>query len=501
MKSRLSVKNLDVYYYTGKEVVAGLQDISLDLGAGQITAVLGKTGSGKSTLLRAILGTLSSNAAVSNHSVIEFNGIDVIHSSPKNRKRLFQHGLSTVPQNPLLALNPTITCGQQVGEVLSGDKKSRHAEVLKFFKKVNLDDGVSVFDAYPHQVSLGQLQRVCIAMALASDPQIILVDEPFSSLDENTSASLIELFRNLKNEDIGILMITHNLTTTRALADDWIWLDQGKILAKGTGSIFKQRNVLPPVINSVIQAFQQLKANKPNTNRRERAVLISYRNLFYRYPNRQMLSLRNKDLNYALENVNLEIREGEMLGIVGPSGSGKSTLAKIIGGLITDFKGKTKYNLDERPYFTNIQYIMQDASTSLPPLRTIGKILSDVVKTHSPGIREKDSLEKIDGIMAEVGLPVTYLNKSRYQLSGGEKQRVVIARSLLVAPKILVLDESLSALDRDIQIEIMSMIELLVDKHALTVVLVSHDLDLIRNYCERLILVEKGRVYADVFEQ
>ena len=191
--------------------------------------------------------------------MIEFEGLDLIQSTNSDRKRLFRNGLSTVPQNPLLALNPTITCGQQVEEVLRGDKKTRQANVLKLFEKVNLGDGSAVFDAYPHQVSLGQLQRVCIAMALASDPQIMLVDEPFSSLDENTSASLIELFRTLKTEDIGILMITHNLRITEQLADNWIWLDKGKILAKGIGSIFEQSGTLQHVIDSVLRAFYQLK--------------------------------------------------------------------------------------------------------------------------------------------------------------------------------------------------------------------------------------------------
>ncbi|MBK8506330.1 MAG: ABC transporter ATP-binding protein [Saprospiraceae bacterium] len=399
-----------------------------------------------------------------------------------------------MPQNPLLALNPTMTCGSQVAEVITGRRKEKKAIVLDLFEKVYLTKPEKLYYAYPNQVSLGQLQRVSLAMALAAKPQLLLVDEPFSSLDATNAYLLSSLFRDLsRQQKITFLMITHDLKVTETLADCWIWMENGAILLEGSGSIIQMQD-LPIEIGQVVRSASLVNDHKPKLNPGTEA-LLSLSNVGYRYERRKRLSIRKKEPSRAISGINLTIYRHHVLGLVGQSGSGKSTLAKIIGGLIIDFEGQLKRHfVENRPYFKHVQYIMQDPASSLPPLRSVGDIILDTIAAYFTEIGKRDRLLLLQKVLKDVGLSDDYRSKFRYQLSGGEKQRIILARALVVRPEILVLDESLSALDRYMQFEILHLLEDLMNNYKLSIVLVSHDLDLVENFCQTLIYLEEGRI-------
>jgi ABC-type glutathione transport system ATPase component len=402
--------------------------------------------------------------------------------------------MASMPQNPLLALNPTMTCGSQVAEVVEGKRAVKKAIVLDLLERVRLTQAEQIYDAYPHQVSLGQLQRVSLAMALAAKPQLLLVDEPFSSLDTFNTYLLSGLFRDLSHqENIAFLMITHDLKITETLANRWIWIERGKILLESSGSILQMPD-LPEVIEQVVRSASLLDHHKPKW-RAGTKPLLSLSNVGYRYDHRRSLSFRSKEPSKVIADISLTLYQHHVLGLAGQSGSGKSTLAKIIGGILTDFEGELRPHFAKnQSYFKHVQYIMQDPATSFPPLRSVKDILLDTVKAHFPQMVKRDRLLILQKVLKDVGLSEDYQQKYRYQLSGGEKQRVIIARALVVQPEILVMDESLSALDRYIQFEILQLLEDLMTVYQLSIVLVSHDLDLIEKYCHNLIYLEGGRI-------
>ncbi len=501
----LDINRLSVTYRTDDGAIRALQDVSLHVKSRSLTVLMGETGSGKSTIARSIFKMLPRNAEISSESSIMVDGHSMLDVAMPALRNLRQTLLAIIPQNPLLATNPTMKCGRHLIEVIRLHIKlsnhERKQTAISWLEKVGLKDSSKIYQSYPHEISLGQLQRVCVAMALASKPQLIIADEPFSSLDDENAQVIVGLLRQFCQASNGaVLIITHDIARTRQIADAWYLLYQGKIISKGVDD-FLDATTQHPYVRSLISSYRQMQHE--HSSETKGARLLQIRNLSYRYEARSRYLLRAPGKGrHLLMNISLDFEQGNIYGIVGPSGSGKSTLSQLIGGLLDPPSGtifvegediQTLMTRGHRAFFKKVQYILQDSATALPPRRVVRKILRDTIQafdTADPSAID----EMISQLLHEVRLAPSIGGKDRSQLSGGEKQRVCIARALAAQPMILIMDESLSALDKAVQYDILSLLKSLCHTKNLTIILVSHDRSLIGHVCDRVYDMEQGSI-------
>jgi len=464
-----------------------LQNVNLELKSGEVLAVLGKTGSGKSTLAKAVLLSLGKDAVLHESSQIFMNDLDLVKANPQELRRFRRSDIAIVPQNPLLACNPTRTCGSQIAECADS---ITHDQILDLLQRVEIPNSEEVMDAYPHQISLGQLQRVCLAMAVVKKPKIIIADEPFSSLDPQNSARLSQLFKKMVAQDhTGFLLISHDLGMVRELADRWLWLEAGNVLGTGMGKITAVS--APKEMLRVLAIEAARKGTNSEVQPPAKNHILYLKDISYSYEKR---SIWNRTApSKILHMISLEIGERQILGITGESGSGKSTLAKIMGGLINDFEGqRVLVGQGTASYFATVQYLLQDAATSLPPLRKVIDIIGDAYLAHHPKCRKTELEQTVKKLLNDVHLPTVFADRYRHELSGGQKQRVSLARALAAKPKLLILDETLSALDLHIQEEVLQLLREIVATTKVGIVLVTHDHELAHSFCHRVIHLQNG---------
>ncbi|NND07671.1 MAG: ABC transporter ATP-binding protein [Saprospiraceae bacterium] len=507
IKPLLEIRNLSIEYHNRGEEYVAVKNVSIQVLRNTITLLMGETGSGKSTISKAIFNLLPNHAQVSANSKVYLGDVDVLQAEVDLMRNLRRERLAIIPQNPLLATNPTMRCGQQIEEVLRLQKNKNRSiaplGAIDWLEHMGLEQADQIYGAYPHEISLGQLQRVCCAMAMASQPQLIIADEPFSSIDQESQDLLIDRFRLFiqQNENAGILMITHDLALADDLADYWYLLHAGGLISQGNDDLAGHQGDHIAVKN-LIHSYITMKDKASEITTKDEILRVQ--NLSYQYESRKKSLLARKSYDeLILKDVNLHIDKGKMYGIVGNSGSGKSTLMKLVSGLLIApvdsifLEGIDIRELilrDERAFFSKVQYIMQDAATALPPRQRVRKVLKDVLKSSS--YKHNDEIkERITQLLADVKLPAQMATKERSQLSGGEKQRVCIARALAKQPGILILDESLSALDKRVQLDIVTLLKDLCTHREITILLVSHDLHLVRHACHHILSLDKGQVH------
>ena len=499
----LSIRNLTVRLPDTNDRVNAVEELDLDVHPREIVCVVGESGSGKSITSLAVMGLLSSGLKVTGGE-IDFDGCDVLQLSRKAHNALRGHKMAMIFQEPMTALNPAHKVGLQIEEVLcihlSLPSSERRQHVLQLLEEVRLPEPERLFDAYPHQLSGGQRQRIMIAMALALDPKLLIADEPTTALDVTTQAQILHLLKQLNaRHDAGILFITHDFSVVAEIADRVIVMRHGRIVEAGTATEVlsnPQHSYTRALIDAVPRpATQSLKRSDESI-----PTVISVQGLNKTFTSRTGL-FKSARAVAAVKDVSFEIKRGETLGIVGESGSGKTTLVRCLMRLIdpdsgsitiagTDFAAKSRREL--RQHRKDIQIVFQDPYGSLNPRRTIGSQL--VQGATNFGIPRKEAFDQVNKLLDIVRMPRQCVNRFPNQFSGGQRQRLCIARALVVNPKVLVADEAVSALDVSIQREVLRLINDIRDRMGLTVIFITHDLRVAAQVCDEVIVMQQGEV-------
>ncbi|HEY6740020.1 MAG TPA: ABC transporter ATP-binding protein [Actinopolymorphaceae bacterium] len=480
--------------------------VDLELRSGERAGLIGESGSGKSLTALAVMGLLGEDLSATGD--VRLAGVpgNLLTTKESELARLRGARMSMVFQEPLSALNPLMRVGDQIAEVFRihrtrPDRRSARAAAVELLDAVRLPDPAQAARAYPHQLSGGQRQRVMIAMALANDPDILICDEPTSALDVTVQAQILDLVSMATAErDTGLLFITHDLAVVATLCDRVLVMREGEIVE--TGAV---RDVFSaprhPYTKALLEASELGGTTPPTSSeaRPDQAPVIAASGLtkVYRRPRTSLRAPRPEVR--ALHDVGLEIAPGRRFGIVGESGSGKSTLVRLIAGLDqpTDgsltFSGRSIVGLPEsrlRFLREELQMVFQDPMGSLDPRMRVRDIIAEplVALGHS-GIDDR-----VTELLSAVGLPSDAGGRYPHQFSGGQRQRISIARALAPRPSVLVADEPVSALDAPIRAQILGLLAHLVETYDLTLVLVSHDLTVIRHVCDTVAVLRQGRI-------
>ena len=509
MSRLLDIKNLSIGFTAYGQTRQVLHNVNMHLEEGERVSLIGQSGSGKTVTMRTIIGTLPMPPGRLESGSIHYNGISLLDLNPQERNRLKGTGISIVLQDPLLSFNPVLTIRRQMDDIVrysdirlgrNRSKADRETHLIETLKKVRLEDGARVLESYPMMLSGGMRQRVLIGMALLNKPKLLIADEPGTALDVTTQDEILALLNTLVTEEgLSLLLITHNLGVVRKMADRVYVMERGRIVETGSrSSIFDAPK--HDYTQKLMAAVPPLYGTKVNTVEHEGPKsTIEVSHVSKDFEIRSGLLNRKTGIFRAANDVSLNIKQGDIFGIAGESGSGKTTIAKMILGLTNPTEGQIK--IEGRPIndFTGtqefrklIQIVYQNPGSSLNPRRSVADQLTVPLKfTGYDSIKIKS---RIGELLELVDLPQSYSGMYPHELSGGQKQRVAIARALSVSPKILVLDEPTSALDVLVQSTVIDLLHRLRNEFDLTYVFISHDLSLMRNFCNRVAVMLRGNV-------
>jgi len=510
MTNLVEIENLQVKFNTDSGEVNAVNGISFNIKKGETLALVGESGSGKSVTARAIIRLLAENAIIFDQTSIKFNGTNINSYSEKEYQNIRGKNISMIFQEPMSSLNPIYTIENQISEVLRIHGKFSDKELkekcLELLKQVQIPEPESRLSQYPHQLSGGQRQRIMIAIAIANNPDLLIADEPTTALDVTVQTEILKLLQSLQQKyQMSILFITHDLTIVRQISDRVCVMYNGKIKETGiTKEIFE---------NPKDDYTKHLLSSEPKErdlyyDKNGRSIL-SGENLNVTFNTKVKVSGRNKVLSInAVNNISLDIKEGETLGIVGESGSGKTTLGQTLLRLVdresnTDVEGEIKFFDDRidhlsrkqfKPFRNQMQIVFQDPYASLNPRLSVKQIIEEGLIVALNMKDKKERLNKIENIMSEVGLEPSSMLRFPHEFSGGQRQRIAIARSFVLNPKFVLLDEPTSALDLSIQKQILELLLQLQKNHKTTYIFISHDLRVIRSISHNLIVMKDGSI-------
>jgi peptide/nickel transport system ATP-binding protein len=499
----LQINNLQIDFDT----VNAVRDITFTVNRKEITGIAGESGSGKSVTSLAILKLLSSPPAKYMRGDILFspdgvNQFNLLTIEEKALRAIRGKQIAMIFQEPMTSLNPVFTCGEQVTEaILQHENISKSLAIKKtigLFRKVNLTDPENIIGRYPHQLSGGQKQRVMIAMAMSAGPALLICDEPTTALDVTVQKSILELIKELQSETgMGVIFITHDLGVLSEIAGKVIIMNKGVIIE--TGSL--KEVFLTPAHEYTKRLLASRPAIFPKTIHDR--ILVKIENLSVWFTARKTFLGRPVSFTKAVDNVSFEIFKGETLGLVGESGCGKTTLGRTLLRLIEPDSGKIYYEGKDlmsfsagelRKFRKNIQIIFQDPYSSLNPSLTIGSCIEEPLKVHFPGLTAAQRKQKTVALLEKVSLEAGHYHRYPHEFSGGQRQRIVIARALALEPAFIVCDESVSALDLTVRAQVLNLLSSLKHEFGFTSIFISHDLSVIRSVCDRVIVMNKGRI-------
>ncbi len=508
MERVLSVKNLSVEFPNKKSKLTSVKvvnGVGFELYSGESLGIAGESGSGKSMLVSSIIKLLPRNAIFSADEV-NFSGKDLVNISEKEMVKLRGRDISMIFQDPAASLSPTDSIGKQLSEVFilheglgrrEADKKS-----IDMLIKVGINEPKFRMRQYPHELSGGMLQRVMIAMALACKPKLLIADEPTTALDVTTQKQILLLIKKLC-EEIGTaaIIISHDLRIIAEVADRVIVMKDGSFVEEAEAkAIFDHPKA--DYTKLLISSMPDLTGFKEENVVKGESIL-SVNKLKVLFGGRRGIFGKSEKIP-AVDGVSFDVYKGETLGLVGESGCGKSTLSRTLlklinrnsGEIIFENKNIDSFSKEEMKIFRKkVQLIFQNSYSSLNPRMTVKEILEAPLKIA--GIKKPELRTRVLATLSEVGLSEDFADRYPHELSGGQKQRIVIARALIGEPELVICDEPVSALDVSIQSEILKLLEKFKKEKGLTYIFISHDLGVVKNISDRVMVMHKGHIVEE----
>ena len=535
----LSVKGLKVSFEGGGEWHEVVHGVDFDVFKGKTLGIVGESGSGKSVSSLAVMKLLNERRSRITAETISLNGVDIRNFSQKEMCSVRGAKIAMIFQEPMTSLNPVFRCGPQITEAIIAHEKVCNEDakkrVIDLFKKVLLPRPEKMYDSYPHELSGGQKQRVMIAMALACKPEILIADEPTTALDVTVQKEILLLLKRLQKENgMGMIFITHDLAVVSEIADEIAVVHNGIIVEKGsTDDILKRakepytRGLLAcrppmgrrlsrlPIVREFIDGIwkndddiiKQLSVSADDRRSHLEGLyssmpLLKVEHLKTYFPLRKGLFNRVYDHIKAVDDVSFDVYPGETLGLVGESGCGKTTTGRSILRLIEPTSGKIIFDgIDVmslkgkalRDFRKQAQIVFQDPYSSLNPRITIGDAIAEPMEVHGIETDAKKRRERVVELLREVGLAPESAGRYPHEFSGGQRQRICIARAIAVRPRLIICDESVSALDVSVQAQVLNLLNRLKKDFGFTYVFISHDLGVVRFMSDRILVMRGGR--------
>ncbi|MEI6409286.1 MAG: ABC transporter ATP-binding protein [Bacteroidota bacterium] len=546
MRKLLEINNLQIDFNSERGQTRAVDQISFHLHEGETLGIVGESGSGKSVTALSIMQLLPAAAQKSAGEILYLpKGKDEpvnLLGLPSEQMRLYRGPeIAMIFQEPMTSLNPVMRCGHQVTEAIQLHTKATFEEArtqtLQLFEQVKLPDPARIFEAYPHQISGGQKQRVMIAMAMSCRPAILIADEPTTALDVTVQKAILDLMRSVREENgLSMLFISHDLGVISEICDRVAVMYQGKIVESGPVSEIMQAPQHPytkgliqsrpslhrklhrlPTVPDFLEGktFDAQVVTPEDTAWRHQALyekksVLQVQDLVVRYPARKNWLGKTVEWFNAVNEVSFEVFEGETFGLAGESGCGKTTTGRAIARLIDAHSGTVRYKetellgLDEsemRPFRREIQMVFQDPYASLNPRMSIGSAIEEPMEVHKLHENSQNRREKVMYLLETVGLKPEHYQRYPHEFSGGQRQRICIARALALEPKFLICDEIVSALDVSVQATVLNLLLDLRAQFGLSYLFISHDLSVIKQMCDRLLVMNKGKMEAVGFPE
>ncbi|MFN8301009.1 MAG: ABC transporter ATP-binding protein [Saprospiraceae bacterium] len=540
MNKLLEIKDLQIDFEGENGWTNAVGGISLDLGRGETLGIVGESGSGKSVTALSVMRLLSTPPARYSGGQILFQNretdtpLDLLAMPEEDLRKVRGAQIAMIFQEPMTSLNPVFRCGKQVTEAIQLHQNVSFAEAreraLALFERVKLPDPARIFQAYPHQISGGQKQRVMIAMAMSCQPSLLIADEPTTALDVTVQKAILDLMRELREErQLSMIFISHDLGVIGEIADRAVVMHKGKIVESGSVEQILQRPQHPytqglvacrpslgrklyrmPTVPDFLEkgGFEARVVTTAETTARQAQLgaaspILSVEQLSVRYPARKNWLGRAVEWTRAVDRVSFEVFPGETFGLAGESGCGKTTLGRTLAKLVTPREGVVRFegqvisdldNKEFRPFRKHIQMVFQDPFSSLNPRMTIGEAILEPMKVHDLHSNDRLRREKVAELLTTVGLEADHASRYPHEFSGGQRQRICIARTLALEPRLLICDEIVSALDVSVQATVLNLLMDLQEKFGLTYVFISHDLSVIKQMCDRLMIMNRGKI-------
>ncbi|TKW67406.1 MAG: ABC transporter ATP-binding protein [Paracoccus denitrificans] len=479
-----------------------LRDVDLALQPGRITGLVGESGSGKSMTALAIMGLLPLGAQTGGEVLLD--GQNLLTTPEQQMCRIRGNRIGMIFQEPMTALNPLMNIGDQVAEVLRIHHDLPASKALARARdrldRVGLSEPRFPLTLYPHELSGGQRQRVAIALAVAEAPDLLIADEPTTALDVTTQAQILDLLRDLVSaEGMSLLLITHDLAVVAGIADHVAVMKDGEVVEEGpTEALFRAQS--HPYTRSLFAASRHVPSHVPS--QADDTPILTVRDAVREYVLPRPSALAPHPVLRAVDNVSLAIQDGESVGLVGESGCGKSTLTRAILGLDPLQGGEIRLDGHKvragaamsRDLRAKVQVVFQDPFGSFNPRWRVERLLSEPFFLTG---RPADWRQRVAQALGEVGLDPGAGRRYVHEFSGGQRQRLAIARALIIRPRLIVLDEAVSALDVRVRAQVLDLLAELRRSHGMAYLFISHDLGVVRGVTDRVLVMDKGRIVEE----